>query len=172
MSLQVEPLILYSFATDYMSGVKLWKKDIPKVHVDAHAHDLIGDKVTEEASYSIGSPSYKDLVEENAYLRSERSQLYDELARVSQADAPLRIDNTRDKFIEALEHDLEHERNQNIRLVNHFEYLKIEVAHLLSVSTRHTCRSPTTSPREKEKEKSLKVLYYREYKRKPKNITT
>ena len=93
-------------------------------------HHSIEEKIAQEASYVVGNPSYKDLVEENAYLRSERSQLYDELARVSITDAPTRCDSTRDEMIESLEKELMKEKDQNIRLGGHFDFLKSEIAHL------------------------------------------
>ena len=104
--------------------------------LDAHkivagdVHHLIEEKISDEASYAVGNPSYKDLVEENAYLRSERSQLYDELARVSLTDAPVRSESTRDEVIESLERELIREKDQNIRLGGHFDFLKSEIAHL------------------------------------------
>ena len=127
--------------------------------------DLTEDSVTEEAAYAVGNPSYKDLVEENAYLRSERSQLYDELARVSVTDAPIRSDMTRDEVIESLEKELIKEKDRNVQLIDHFDFLKSEIEYLLNNSPRRFVTTPTEI---KEKEISLKALYYREYKRKTK----
>ena len=93
-------------------------------------HHSIEEEIAEEAAYAVGNPSYKDLVEENAYLRSERSQLYDELARVSVTDAPIKSDVTRDEVIESLEKELIKEKDQNKRLGGHFDFLKSEIAHL------------------------------------------
>ena len=93
-------------------------------------HHSNEEETSEEAAYAVGNPSYKDLVEENAYLRSERSQLYDELARVSVTDAPIRSDSTRDEVIESLEKELMKEKDQNKRLGGHFDFLKSEIAHL------------------------------------------
>ena len=128
-------------------------------------HNLIEDKVAEEAAYAVGNPSYKDLAEENAYLRSERSQLYDELARVSLTNASKRIDSTRDEVIESLERELMKEKDQNVQLMDHFDFLKSEIAHLLNNSPRRFMSAPSEL---KEKEMSFKALYYREYKRKTK----
>ena len=93
-------------------------------------HHSIEEEIAEEAAYAVGNPSYKDLVEENAYLRSERSLLYDELARVSVTDAPIKSDITRDEVIESLEKELMKEKDQNKRLGGHFDFLKSEIAHL------------------------------------------
>ena len=129
--------------------------------------DLIEDKLTEEAAYAIRNPSYKDLVDENAYLRLERSQLYDELARVSQQDTSCKVESPLAQIIKALEGELFCERAQNTELLSHFEYLKGEIAHLLTTSSRRSSRT-SGIVKEKEKERSMKVLYYREYKRKSK----
>ena len=132
--------------------------------------DLIEDKLTEEAAYAIGNPSYKDLVDENAYLRSERSQLYDELTRVSQLDTTCKVESSLAQIIKALEGELICERAQNCELMSHFEYLKGEIAHLLTTSSRRSSRTSGIA-KEKEKERSMKVLYYREYKRKSRNAS-
>ena len=93
-----------------------------------------GDRTDDEIVHAIGSPSYKDLVEENAYLRSERSQLYDELARTSTGNGA----NDSKKLVEChsvgltdtLQSELTKERNQNKKLMTHLDYLKNEIAHL------------------------------------------
>lgn len=92
------------------------------------------DKTDEEVVHAIGSPSYKDLVEENAYLRSERSQLYDELARTTTMhgsnDAKKLVGCHSAALTDTLQNDLTKERNQNKKFMAHFEFLKSEIAHL------------------------------------------
>ena len=102
-----------------------------RAHRDATDEEVNANiGVIEDEAYSIGNPSYKDLVDENTYLRSERSQLYDELARVSQPDTTSKIDKTRKELIGVLESDISNEKNQNRRLLSQFEFLKSEIAHL------------------------------------------
>ena len=144
------------------------ENEVPKEDVLiylSNENDLTEDSVTEEAAYAVGNPSYKDLAEENAYLRSERSQLYDELARVSLTQASKRDDSTRDEVIESLERELIKEKDQNVQLIDHFDFLKSEIAHLLNNSPR---RFMSAQSELKEKEMSFKALYYRENKRKTK----
>jgi chromosome segregation ATPase len=116
------------FGWSTLSGTSIMLDDYKVKTGDPH--NLIEDKVAEEAAYAVGNPSYKDLAEENAYLRSERSQLYDELARVTSNDVQVRGDSTRDEVIESLERELTKEKDQNIRLGGQFDYLKSEIAHL------------------------------------------
>jgi hypothetical protein len=88
------------------------------------------DNGAEEEAYAIGNPSYKDLAEENAYLRAERSQLYDQLAKVSLMEASSIADNTPDVTIGLLENELQKEKNQSMWYLSRFEYLKSEIIHL------------------------------------------
>ena len=128
--------------------------------------DVIGERSTEEIRFGNTSPSYMDLVDENTYLRAERSQLYSELATISQLfeQTP---EGAQEKVIEGLESELSKERDHNEKLLNYFEFLKGEIAHLLTASSNHTNRSSNLN-REKIKERGQKALYYREYKRKAK----
>lgn len=77
------------------------------------------------------SPSYKDLVEENAYLRSERSQLYDELAQATVQKTP----TVKDCSICNLKHqilvnEISKERDRNKNLYANIDHLKQELAQL------------------------------------------
>ena len=130
-------------------------------------NDVTSDRTTEEVTFGNSSPSYMDLLEENAYLRSERSQLYSELATMTLlfAESP---GGAQEKVIEALETELSTERDQNEKLLSYFEFLKCEITHLLTPSSNRSNRSSITN-REKLKERGQKALYYREYKRKGKN---
>lgn len=130
--------------------------------------DVIGERSTEEIKFGNASPSYMDLVDENAYLRGERSQLYSELATMSllYAQTP---EGAQEKVIEKLENELFLERDHNEKLLSYFEFLKGEITHLLTASSHsnRTNRSSTLN-RDKVKERGQKALYYREYKRKGK----
>jgi hypothetical protein len=128
--------------------------------------DVVDGRSTEEIKFGNASPSYIDLAEENAYLRAERSQLYSELATMSLlfAQTP---EGKQEKVIEGLENELSTERDHNEQLLGYFEFLKGEITHLLTASSNRTNRSSNLN-REKVKERGLKALYYREYKRKGK----
>ena len=109
--------------------------NMAEMNHDTHeAAERGSDKAIEETQHAIGSPSYKDLVEENAYLRSERSQLYDELARVSSGSSSSEVSKLAGchcaALTETLQSELSKERSQNKKFIAHFEYLKNEIAHL------------------------------------------
>lgn len=80
--------------------------------------------------FAIGNPSYKDLSEENAYLRAERSQLYDQLAKVSLMESSSIADNLPDDTVKMLQNELQKEKNQSMQYLSRFEYLKSEIIHL------------------------------------------
>jgi chromosome segregation ATPase len=84
-----------------------------------------------ETVFGAGPPSYEDLVEENSYLRSERSQLYDELAKAS----IIKPQNTKDCSICNLKHqilvnEVSKEKDQNKKLHIDIDQLKQELTQL------------------------------------------
>jgi uncharacterized coiled-coil DUF342 family protein len=91
---------------------------------------FVCDNGAVEEAYVIGNPSYKDLAEENVYLRAERSQLYDQLAKVSLMEASSIADNAPEETIGLLENELQKEKNQCMKYLSRFEYLKSEIIHL------------------------------------------
>ena len=105
------------------------------IESESEDQDSTNESGVQETVHAIGSPSYKDLVEENTYLRSERSQLYDELARVSGSGAGAAEGGKLAgchcaALTETLQIELSKERSQNKKFMTHFEYLKNEINHL------------------------------------------
>jgi chromosome segregation ATPase len=95
------------------------------------AEEVDAGENEKETMFGAGPPSYEDLVEENSYLRSERSQLYDELARASVIKPP----NVKDCTICNLKHqvlanEISKEKDLNKKLHIDIDQMKQELAQL------------------------------------------
>lgn len=110
--------------------VQIMLDENQRTRISFEEQAFLCDSGTEDEAHAIGNPSYKDLAEENAYLRAERSQLYDQLARVSLMEASSTANTLPDERILLLENELLKEKNQNMRYLSRFEYLKSEIIHL------------------------------------------